>query len=237
MQSNEERAFKRTLKSSIHRLSTAEQKFKPIQSKTNRIKPELKTATTATTAAAEKDFDEEIITLTNSISTDGEEHQNDTRDSSPLTLTDDSGFGGNNSLSVSPIPPSMRRTPIPPDSPLLQKNNSASSPQLKKVKDFNRTMRRAKSFRALHHQRCNSDSDASSNNSDAMMISLEEVTFNISRTKFGRKGWKVYCCDEDDVDFRALVNSGVLDRVLSNIKHLELTGHAVPERMTVKVRG
>ena len=66
-----------------------------------------------------------------------------------------------------------------------------------------------------------------------------EIAFKISRTQYGRKGWKVtpnFAEDAEEVDFKVLVAAGVLDRVLGNIKQLELAGHAVPERMTVKIR-
>ena len=261
------KTFRRTLTSQIRRLSTTEQKFVPIQAKP-RIKADLKTKAASNNEA----IDEEIIKITkcaeeeeirldggDSISSAEEEvngNGNDTRDSSPLTLTDDSGFGGcglkldcsaRSSLSVSPVPPltapnpnRRSKTPVPADSPLLQKNNAACSPQLKKMKDFNRTMRRAKSFRALHHHRCSSETSTSSNEGEAVdAILAAEVTFSIGRTQFGRRGWKVapfFDVGEDEIEFKALVAAGLVQRVLTNIKQLELTGHTVPEMMTIKVR-
>merc|ERR1719211_502942 len=159
------------------------------------------------------------------------------------------------------------RSPIPPNSPLL--NRAPESPQLARARKIHREMTRAKGFRASLSRdssragsrsgsragsRCGTPSRNSrcatpSRNSRAgspeekggdlsvngipinkMMIS-GEVSFAIRPSLGARKGWKIMPESGGD----AIEDPELLKRVVDMIKDMEFSGHAVPERITIKV--
>ena len=61
--------------------------------------------------------------------------------------------------------------------------------------------------------------------------SLEkELSFSIRRHLGGRQGWKIMP-DED----MSLCSKDALQKVVGMIKEMELKGHVIPERITIKV--
>ena len=64
------------------------------------------------------------------------------------------------------------------------------------------------------------------------MCGLAEVTFEIRKSQFGRKGWKVM--PENDLDLR-VVGPKVIEMVMLRIRDLDYSGHPVPERMTIRL--
>lgn len=238
---NQERStFSRTLKSQIRRLSTSNgNNSNTLEVKTRKRSNDLDSGSESVIIREDRDLEDLEV---------GEITQNLTRESSPMTLTDDSGCSfklicdsNDTSVSVSPTPmlspPTnvRRKTPLPADSPLLRSHTS--SPQLQKLKNFNKNLRRARSFRAQHRHR---DASESSCNSENNNNHNDHVTFSIKKTKFGRRGWMVML-DGNDEDHETngmkwMAEVGIMDRVLTNIRDLELAGHAVPEKMTIRIK-
>lgn len=155
-----------------------------------------------------------------------------TRESSP-DIRIDIICSGATSLSVSPIPPespllpptpdSPRKTPIPSDSPLL--THKPDNEALKRVRSFNRSLRKARNFRmhrekSAHHEEPDPDPE------------LKEITFTIRKTKFGRRGWKVM--PEDECNLKRL-NAEIMERVMARIRDMEFSGKVIPEKMTVPI--
>lgn len=130
----------------------------------------------------------------------------------------------------------MRKTPIPANSPLLTPHKHNTNTNLERVKTYNRNLRRARSFRAqrersydntgLREGRCNSTSAGTA----PPMPMPKEVSFTIRKSQFGRRGWKVM--PEDNLNLRH-VNGDIIDKVMCTIRDFELSGRAVPERMTL----
>jgi len=159
------------------------------------------------------------------------------------------------------------RSPIPPNSPLL--NRTPESPQLARARKIHREMTRAKGFRASLSRdssragsrsgsrvgsRCATPSSNSrcatpSRNSRAgspedkvgdlsvngipinKLIISGEVSFAIRPSLGARKGWKIMPENGGD----AIEDPVLLRKVVDMIKNMEFSGHAVPERITIKV--
>merc|ERR1712106_104074 len=138
-------------------------------------------------------------------------------------------------ISRSPSPCSMR-SPIPSSSPLLFPNTA--SPALKRVKSFNKELRRARSFRAAREKSSSRQNSAvnSRNPSPRKGIDNEkasdqnqEVSFSIKRALGSRKGWKILAEDGNSLDGSALRT------VVGMIKDMETQGFAVPERISIRM--
>ncbi len=129
---------------------------------------------------------------------------------------------------------------------------AGSTTQLEKMKSFNRTLRRARSFRggrerscsnASEYRRSNNNNNCSSNNKEkndnTKRGSKRSVTYCVQRTKYGRKGWKVMLPPEAeeglDDDNKAFFDKAALEKVMGRIRDLEFSGKEVPERITVEV--
>ncbi len=107
-------------------------------------------------------------------------------------------------------------------------------------------MRRAKSFRALHKSgssnslgRRSKGHESSASNLVGCVTNDNEVSFNIKRSVYGRKGWKVMPAPPaagsgENLNLKTL-EAEVVDRVMARIREIELSGHDVPEVMTVKI--
>merc|ERR1712106_186860 len=138
-------------------------------------------------------------------------------------------------ISRSPSPCSIR-SPIPFSSPLLFPNTA--SPALKRVKSFNKELRRARSFRAAREKSSSRQNSAvnSRNPSPRKGIDNEkasdqnqEVSFSIKRALGSRKGWKILAEDGNSLDGSALRT------VVGMIKDMEMQGFAVPERISIRM--
>merc|ERR1711892_278536 len=138
-------------------------------------------------------------------------------------------------ISRSPSPFSIR-SPIPSSSPLLCPNTA--SPALKRVKSFNKELRRARSFRAAREKSSSRKNSAvnSRNPSPCKGIDNEkasdqnqEASFSIKRALGSRKGWKILAEDGNSIDGSALRT------VVGMIKDMETQGFAVPERISIRM--
>ena len=155
-------------------------------------------------------------------------------------------------LSVTDTAQSRGRSPIPPDSPLL--NKTPASPQLQRARQIHRELSRARNFRASlsrensrggtprngsrigtpsRGSRCGSPTRGNGEES-ALPVNKAvvhgELSFTIRPSIGGRKGWKIM--PEDD---GAIEDGEIIKRVVEMIKEMEFSGHTVPERITIKV--
>jgi len=128
------------------------------------------------------------------------------------------------SRSPSPRPTS---SPVPLSSPLLSPHTP--SPALKRVKSFNKELRRARSFRAARERSSSRQSSAVNSRNPSPCREDKEVSFSIKRALGSRKGWKIMADDGHSFDGSALKT------VVSMIKDMEFQGFAVPERISVKI--
>ena len=160
----------------------------------------------------------------------------------------------------------ITRSPIPPNSPLL--NRAPESPQLARARKIHREMTRAKGFSLSRESsragsrsgsrvgsRCatpsrNSRCATPSRNSRAgspeekgggdlgvggipvnKVMMSGEVSFAVRPSLGARKGWKIM----PEAGGDAIEDPELLRRVVEMIKEMEFSGHAVPERITIKV--
>jgi len=155
-----------------------------------------------------------------------------------------------------------RGSPLPPDSPLLSK--SPASPQLQRARQIHRELSRARHFRASRESsrhgsrqgsrqgsRCSTPargSRASSPSRDQPaaascngLVNKSDMTgemcFAVQPAPGGRKGWIIMPDDPGSPIPRDSSESDpdALQRVVEMIREMELSGHAVPDRITVKV--
>ena len=77
-------------------------------------------------------------------------------------------------------------------------------------------------------------SSSSDEHVDAL-LGLNEVTFHVSQTKFGRRGWKVMPA-EDGVNLAALSSCGAVEQVMTQIRNFEYSGRCVPEKITIMLK-
>jgi len=121
------------------------------------------------------------------------------------------------------------KTPIPADSPLFAQPPVNES--IKQLKNFNRSLKKAQSFRAAREKidktqsRCSSVPD--------VPISGEWVTFIIKKTTLGRNGWKIMT-ENENMNLR--VNREIIDLVTERIRDLQFSGEAVPDKMTLYIK-
>ena len=161
--------------------------------------------------------------------------------------------------------PTATRSPIPPNSPLL--NRKPESPQMARARKIHRDITRAKGFKASlsrdssragsrsgsrqgsrcatpsRNSRCATPSRhsraGSPEDKDALvngipinkMVISGEVSFAIRPSLGARKGWKIM----PEAGGDAIDDPELLRRVVDMIKDMEFSGHAVPERITIKV--
>lgn len=129
--------------------------------------------------------------------------------------------------------PDRGGSPVPPDSPLLCR--TPPSPSALRAREFHKELRRARSFRASmersrENSRTRERSDSSTPTIPVNPVSQPtEMSFKIRPALGNRKGWKIMPEEGDSVE------SAVLQKVVALIKELEFSGHAVPERLTLKV--
>ena len=62
----------------------------------------------------------------------------------------------------------------------------------------------------------------------------------LRKSQYGRKGWKVMPAapppsDTENLNNLMNLDMAVIERVMARIREIELSGHVVPEMMTVKV--
>merc|ERR1711970_447199 len=133
-------------------------------------------------------------------------------------------------ISISPLPNSPEKSEvIPTKIPISACSPLLSQPCLdettKKLKIFNKSLRRARSFRAGREkiQKKSSEPPAS--------LSGQEVTFLISKSLSGRIGWKIMPEDET-IQLQGL---HCLEQVMERIRDLQFTGEVIPQKLTMLI--
>ena len=64
---------------------------------------------------------------------------------------------------------------------------------------------------------------------------MGELSFAIRPAIGGRKGWMIMPDDKEGGSEEAVTDPDALQKVVEMIREMELSGHAVPERITIKV--
>jgi len=156
---------------------------------------------------------------------------NSTRDSSPDYRLEI--LSVSTSTSISPIPPfsptppdsPVRKTPVSADSPLLSK--APTDPARRRLKSFNKTIRRARSFRASREK--------SVDKSGVSEVELrgQEVSFIIKKSLSGRVGWKIM---PEDETLNLRINAAILEQVMNRIRELQFSGSVVPDKMSLRIQ-
>merc|ERR1712110_2151 len=127
---------------------------------------------------------------------------------------------------VLPSPKQERtRTPVPSDSPLLSKVRP--DPILKRIRSFNKSLKKASSFRAAREK--TSDLVREKVETPVMMLN-NEITFKVKKSKLGRTGWKIM---PEDETLNLKINRNILNDVLERIRTMEYSGEVVPEKITI----
>lgn len=98
---------------------------------------------------------------------------------------------------------------VPADSPLLTKVRQ--DPILKRIRSFNKTLKKASSFRAGREK----VTEKVEKMEPPMMMLNNEITFKVKKSKLGRTGWKIMP-EDDTMNLR--VNKKILDEVLERIR-------------------
>merc|ERR1711997_587278 len=136
--------------------------------------------------------------------------------------------------SVCPPPPvpaspsqERTRTPVPSDSPLLSKVRP--DPILKRIRSFNKSLKKASSFRAAREK--TSDLVREKVETPVLMLN-NEITFKVKKSKLGRAGWKIM---PEDETLNLRINRNILSDVLERIRTMEYSGEVVPEKITIVV--
>ena len=123
-----------------------------------------------------------------------------------------------------PGTPTRGRSPIRPDSPLI-----CGTPPMSPIARRAKELKRVRSFRTSRSSsRVRNDSECNDN-----ITSLPkgvEVCFSIRPSLGARKGWKIMPEDGSD----EITDPQILGKVVKMIKEMELNGHAIPERITIK---
>eukprot|EP00092_Neocalanus_flemingeri_P001436 GFUD01001534.1.p1 GENE.GFUD01001534.1~~GFUD01001534.1.p1 ORF type:complete len:196 (-),score=72.29 GFUD01001534.1:121-708(-) len=136
------------------------------------------------------------------------------------------------SSSVSPLPPQFpaytdnipAKTSIPSDSPLFSQPSDDET--RKRFKNFNKTVRRARSFRAARERIQQQVEEPELN------LRGQEVTFLIKKSLAGRIGWKIM---PEDEKMNMKMNKECVEQVMERIRDLQFTGETVPDEITIVV--
>merc|ERR1719336_690426 len=118
----------------------------------------------------------------------------------------------------SPLVAAARRTPVPSDSPLLSKVRP--DPILKRIRSFNKSLKKASSFR----QNQGKASEQVVKKASPTLLTRKEVTFKVKKTTTGRMGWKIM---PEDEGLNLKINKDVMDQVMDRIRSMQYSGEVV----------
>jgi type IV secretory pathway VirB10-like protein len=129
-----------------------------------------------------------------------------------------------------PPSPAVTRTPVPQDSPLLQKA-VPQDPILKRIRSFNKSLKKAQSFRLTRAKSKSVEKILEPEVEET--FSGREISFKVKKTMMGRIGWRIM--PEDD-SLNLKMNKDILNQVLESIKDMQYCGQTVPDKITVKLQ-
>lgn len=129
-----------------------------------------------------------------------------------------------------PPSPAVIRTPVPQDSPLLQKA-VPQDPILKRIRSFNKSLKKAQSFRLTRAKSKSVEKILEPEVEET--FSGREISFKVKKTMMGRIGWRIM--PEDD-SLNLKMNKDILNQVLESIKDMQYCGQTVPDKITVKLQ-
>jgi len=129
-----------------------------------------------------------------------------------------------------PPSPAVTRTPVPQDSPLLQKA-VPQDPILKRIRSFNKSLKKAQSFRLTRAKSKSVEKIVEPEVEET--FSGREISFKVKKTMMGRIGWRIM--PEDD-SLNLKMNKDILNQVLESIKDMQYCGQTVPDKITVKLQ-
>jgi len=102
---------------------------------------------------------------------------------------------------------------------------------VQRARQFNKELRRARSFRGSRERSCSRSRAASADDeTDVKKVENSELSFNIRKHLGAKSGWLIMP-DDEAKGFKP----DSIRKVADMIKTMELSGHAVPERITIKV--
>ena len=123
----------------------------------------------------------------------------------------------------SPAEEVRKRTPVPSDSPLLSKVRP--DPILKRIRSFNKSLKKASSFRQSREKVKNILDGINSIQVDYFKVKQisetpipiikKEVTFKVKKSTVGRTGWKIM---PEDESLNLKMNKDIMDQVLDKIR-------------------
>jgi len=129
-----------------------------------------------------------------------------------------------------PPSPAVTRTPVPQDSPLLQKA-VPQDPILKRIRSFNKSLKKAQSFRLTRAKSKSVEKIVEPEVEES--FSGREISFKVKKAMMGRIGWRIM--PEDD-SLNLKMNKDILNQVLERIKDMQYCGQTVPDKITVKLQ-
>jgi len=129
-----------------------------------------------------------------------------------------------------PPSPAITRTPVPQDSPLLQKA-VPQDPILKRIRSFNKSLKKAQSFRLTRAKSKSVEKIVEPEVEES--FSGREISFKVKKAMMGRIGWRIM--PEDD-SLNLKMNKDILNQVLERIKDMQYCGQTVPDKITVKLQ-
>jgi len=127
-----------------------------------------------------------------------------------------------------PVKTTAEKTPIPADSPLFSQQPPVTD-SIKQLKNFNRSLKKAKSFRAAREKIDKVVSDRCA----SVPIRQEWVTFLIKKSVIGRNGWKIMT-ENEEMNLR--LNRETIEMVTEKIRDLQFSGEVVPDKMTIYIQ-
>ncbi len=237
--------FKRTLKSQIWRLNEA--------GSTPNTQSWHKKGPTAVQLKTPKQQEEDNPAVEVALCGAGDEDDEEEEDEKgPPTISSQSFFKLSDAEPDKQTLLRPTKSPLPPHSPLLSRrpNSVASSSgasstdsTLRRARQFNRCLRRAKSFRSL--RRARSQSSLSDDNGSELGegellwqqggTGAGDVTLLVRRGQVGgRQGYRIVLAAPEGASLpAALQATGVMERVAAQIRQAELSGRQVPDRITL----
>ena len=130
-----------------------------------------------------------------------------------------------------PTTDSLKKSPLPPDSPLLRPS-TPQSPASRRARELQREAKKARNFRNSRSGSRSRGGTPVPNAACKKPLTGSELSFSIKPSVGGRKGWKIM---PESGGAEPETDPEILQRVIDMIHEMEFSGRTVPERITLKV--